>query len=172
MNVQLAIWDDNGGDEKIFRALHSSSYYKGAHAIAICYDITDRISFSNVKNWFDLTEKISYRNIVIVIVGMKCDQERLRRVSKEEAKAFCVKRNLEYIEVSAKYSINIDKLFYTLANRVSENPTSFLPLVMPDIMSFHSYCSMLKSRMPPPVVKTYQTVQTITPKPRQTCTLQ
>jgi Ras-related protein Rab-1A len=39
-----------------FRTI-TSSYYRGAHGIIIVYDITDEVSFNEVKTWLNEIEK-------------------------------------------------------------------------------------------------------------------
>lgn len=46
---------DTAGQER-FRTI-TTSYYRGANAIAIVYDITDRESFEHVKNWMNDIDK-------------------------------------------------------------------------------------------------------------------
>jgi len=46
--VKLQMWD-TAGQEK-FRTI-TSAYYKGAQGIILVFDVTDRKSFDDVKNW-------------------------------------------------------------------------------------------------------------------------
>lgn len=46
---------DTAGQER-FRTI-TTSYYKGAQAIIIVYDITDKESFEHVKNWMQDIDK-------------------------------------------------------------------------------------------------------------------
>ena len=81
--VKLQIWD-TAGQEK-FRTI-TSSYYRGAHGIIVVYDITDRDTFGNVKNWFNEINKYAAESVNKVLVGNKADAEN-RQVSYEEGKA-------------------------------------------------------------------------------------
>ena len=47
-SIKLQIWD-TAGQEK-FKTI-TQTYYNGASAVVVVYSITDRLSFSNVKNW-------------------------------------------------------------------------------------------------------------------------
>ena len=48
------------------------------------YDITKPASFIGCKNWVKELRKIVGNDIVIVIIGNKCDLEKERRVNEEE----------------------------------------------------------------------------------------
>jgi len=46
--VKLQIWDTAGQER--FRTI-TTSYFRGAQGILLVYDVTDRGSFENIKNW-------------------------------------------------------------------------------------------------------------------------
>lgn len=48
VNICWLQWDTAGQER--FRTI-TTSYYKGAQAIVIVYDITDRETFNHVKHW-------------------------------------------------------------------------------------------------------------------------
>ena len=52
--MHLIQWDTAGQER--FRTI-TTSYYRGANAIVIVYDITDRNSFEHIKNWMIYIEK-------------------------------------------------------------------------------------------------------------------
>jgi Ras-related protein Rab-1A len=81
--VKLQIWDTAGQER--FRTI-TSSYYRGAHGIIIVYDITDRESFDNVKQWLNEIDRYACENVNKLLVGNKCDLEAKRQVEFEEAK--------------------------------------------------------------------------------------
>jgi small GTP-binding protein len=60
--VKLQLWDTAGQER--FRTI-ASSYYRGAHGIIIVYDVTDKTSFENVKQWMTEVDRYS-REMVIV----------------------------------------------------------------------------------------------------------
>ena len=47
-------WDTAGQDR--FKTI-TSSYYRGADAIIVVYDLTDRESFSHVQRWLEEIDK-------------------------------------------------------------------------------------------------------------------
>ena len=46
--VKIQVWDTAGQER--FRTI-TSAYYRGAHGIVLCYDVSARDSFSNLRNW-------------------------------------------------------------------------------------------------------------------------
>jgi Ras-related protein Rab-1A len=98
---------DTAGQER-FRTI-TSSYYRGAHGIIIVYDITDRESFDNVKQWLNEIDRYACENVNKLLVGNKCDMDSKRQVEYEEAKAFADERGIPFLETSAKDSTNVEK---------------------------------------------------------------
>ena len=68
--VKFEIWDTAGQER--FRTL-TASYYRGAHGIIIVYDVTDRETFENVRQWMHEIERFANDNVCKVLVGNKCD---------------------------------------------------------------------------------------------------
>ena len=77
----LVQWDTAGQDR--FRTI-TSNYYRGADAIIIVYDITDRLSFQSVKVWVEEIKKYSNKKTSKYIVGNKQDLPEKRSVTFEE----------------------------------------------------------------------------------------
>lgn len=107
--VKLQVWDTAG--EERFRTI-TTSYYKGAQAIIVVFDITDRDSFEHVKNWMADVDKFAKEGVLRILSGNKCDLEHQRKVSKEEGKELASKYGIQYIETSAKETTNIEELFF------------------------------------------------------------
>ena len=123
-NIKLQIWDTAGQER--FRTI-TTSYYKGAHAILIVFDLTDRESFEHVRNWMADIDKFAKEGVYRILVGNKCDLENLRKVRKEEGNEIANKYGIKYIETSAKETTNIDDLFESTAKHLLSkqvnNPT-------------------------------------------------
>lgn len=52
------------------------------------FDVTDRSSYDNVKQWLGEIDRYAAPNVVKILVGNKADLEDARVVSKEDAKQF------------------------------------------------------------------------------------
>merc|ERR1712146_664974 len=78
--VKLQIWDTAGQER--FRTI-TSSYYRGAHGIIVVYDVTDRETFNNVKQWLHEIDRYANENVNKLLVGNKCDLETRRQVKYE-----------------------------------------------------------------------------------------
>lgn len=60
--------------------------YKGIHGLLMVFDITDRTSFTDLKDWLAETEKHCGENIVRILIGNKKDIEDKRQVMEDEGK--------------------------------------------------------------------------------------
>ena len=117
--AKLTIWD-TCGDEK-FRAI-TRQYYKEAQGILLVYDITNKESFDNLKNWIMQSEE-SIEDFKKIIIGNKIDLEKERQVTKELLEQFCQGRDIQGFEISAKNDVNnieISKCFETLVQLIIE----------------------------------------------------
>ena len=112
---KLQIWDTAGQER--FRTI-TTSYYRGAHAIIICYDISDDISFENIRRWLHECELYANPTVVKLLVGNKCDLDKRRRVSYSSGKELADSYGMTFYEVSAKENINIDELFKSVGHDI------------------------------------------------------
>jgi len=119
--IKLQIWDTAGQER--FRTI-TTSYYKGAHAIVIVFDITDKDSFEHVKIWMQDIDKFAKQGVMRILVGNKCDLENQRAITKEEGNEMALKYGIKYVETSAKDIINIEKLFVNTAKNLMEKQQS------------------------------------------------
>lgn len=109
--VKLQIWDTAGQER--FRTI-TSSYYRGANAAILVYDITNKRSFENIKKWLyeiNTSSASSIKAIKKIIVGNKADLVDNRKISYDDAKIFCDILNIKFIESSAKNSEKINEIF-------------------------------------------------------------
>jgi Ras-related protein Rab-21 len=110
-SVKLMIWDTAGQER--FHAL-GPIYYREANGALLVYDITDRDSFSKVRNWVKELRKIVGKDIVLLIAGNKCDLTKHRQVSDEDAEKFAASVGATHMLCSAKTGKNVEGLFLEL----------------------------------------------------------
>jgi Ras-related protein Rab-4B/Ras-related protein Rab-14 len=95
-------------------------YYQDAEAAIIVYDTTFRESFEAAKNWVaDLKENANIPDILIALVGNKCDMTDKQEVYIEEAHKFAKSVSAEVIkETSAKDNNGISELFMEIGTKL------------------------------------------------------
>ena len=113
--IKLQIWD-TAGQEK-FRTI-TSSYYRGAHGVIVVYDVTNRDSFNNVKNWMGEIARYASENVNRLLIGNKCDIDSKKAVSTEEGKELADSLGIPFMETSAKTSANVEQSFLRMAAEI------------------------------------------------------
>ena len=131
--IKLQIWD-TGGQEK-FKTI-TRSYYRGSHGIIIVFDITNRNSFDNIRNWIYEINNYS-ENTCNILVGNKLDLIDKREITYKEAKEFAAMHDLTYIEVSASNNINIHNIFDFLSKELIEQTNKNLKIYNKQILNNH-----------------------------------
>lgn len=106
--MKLQMWD-TAGQEK-FRTI-TSAYYKGAQGVIFAFDLTDKNTLNDVKNWLSEVEKYNNKSPVKILIGTKSDLVSERQVSREEALRFAENEGMTYLECSAKTNKNVDDIF-------------------------------------------------------------
>jgi len=108
--IKLQIWDTAGQER--FRTI-TSSYYRGAHAIAVVFDVTNRQSYEHVQRWMSDINKYAKENVLKFLIGNKSDLVNDIKVLYEEARALASQMNTTYFSLSAKKNENINEFFET-----------------------------------------------------------
>ena len=116
--IRIQIWDTAGMEN--FKSI-TRSYYKNSICALIVYDISNKDSFKNVLNWIEDCKVFSPKNILLVLIGNKCDLEEKRQVSIEEGKKVAEENDMIFFETSAKDNININEVFVKSAQKILEN---------------------------------------------------
>merc|ERR1719461_2733204 len=116
-SITLQIWDTAGQER--FKSM-AVSFYRGADACVLCYDITDPKSFTNLEMWMqEFTEAtdIDKDKFPFIVLGNKADKpEEERQIEKSKAEAWCKgKNNIPIFETSAISKLNLDEAFDVVA---------------------------------------------------------
>lgn len=114
--VNLQIWDTAGQER--FNSI-GFSFYRGADAAILVYDITNAETFQHLSRWLAaFIENCHVHNPIIMVVGNKTDKADYRVISSRQAQEFIEKNNIKQdscIETSAKDDEGIKDLFKQVA---------------------------------------------------------
>mmetsp|Transcript_20034 Transcript_20034/g.34292 ORF Transcript_20034/g.34292 Transcript_20034/m.34292 type:complete len:215 (+) Transcript_20034:153-797(+) len=113
--IKAQIWDTAGQER--YRAI-TSAYYRGAVGALLVYDISKKQTFENVDRWLTELRDHADSNIVIMLVGNKCDLRPQRQQPTEEAAAYAEKHGLSFIETSALDSTNVELAFQKILTEI------------------------------------------------------
>eukprot|EP01094_Clydonella_sp_ATCC50884_P001877 TRINITY_DN1141_c0_g1_i1.p1 TRINITY_DN1141_c0_g1~~TRINITY_DN1141_c0_g1_i1.p1 ORF type:complete len:197 (-),score=52.69 TRINITY_DN1141_c0_g1_i1:307-897(-) len=109
---------DTAGQER-FRTL-TSSYYRNADAILVCYATDDASSFEDVEGHMQEGSRYSSRSEKFV-VALKDDLD--ASVSDEDARAFAESKGLKLFKTSSKTGEGVEELFLAVATKLAGNPS-------------------------------------------------
>ena len=115
---RIQIWDTAGQEN--FRSI-ARAYYKNSVCACIVYDITNRNSFNSIQSWIDDCVKQSPKSILFILIGNKNDLNESREVQYEEGVEFAKKRNMIFLETSAKTGNNISTIFDKSIRQIDKN---------------------------------------------------
>ncbi|KAI8357540.1 P-loop containing nucleoside triphosphate hydrolase protein [Mortierella sp. GBAus27b] len=118
--LMFSTWD-TAGQEK-FGGLRDG-YYINGHCGIIMFDLTSRITYKNVPNWYRDLNRVC-EGIPIVLCGNKVDIK--ERKIKPKAIDFYRKKSLQYYDISAKSNYNFEKPFLWLARKLSHPDLEFV----------------------------------------------
>ena len=106
--IRLKIWDTAGQER--FKSL-TKNFFKNAQGVILVYDVTNKETFNNLKNWISSTKEnvSSDKNLKAIIIGNKIDLVSSREVNKQEAEELAKSFNYSYFETSAKRNSGIDE---------------------------------------------------------------
>jgi len=116
--IKLQIWDTAGMEK--YKQI-TSSYYRGAQACIVVFDLTNIESFYSLQQWVDDYCQISKNQNNIYIIGNKCDLNQDFKVSKEDIIKFCQNNNgFKFVQTSAKTGEGVEKIFEEISNELYE----------------------------------------------------
>ena len=120
--IPVKIWDTAGQER--FKTI-TYSFYRQAQGVMIAFDVTNRESFENVKNWIDSIENHAKENIQKVLIGNKIDLADKRKITKKEAQNLADEYDLPYFETSAKLGENVAEVIQFTIKRVYESTKKY-----------------------------------------------
>eukprot|EP00640_Fibrocapsa_japonica_P000216 CAMPEP_0113944864 /NCGR_PEP_ID=MMETSP1339-20121228/37398_1 /TAXON_ID=94617 /ORGANISM="Fibrocapsa japonica" /LENGTH=237 /DNA_ID=CAMNT_0000950205 /DNA_START=97 /DNA_END=810 /DNA_ORIENTATION=+ /assembly_acc=CAM_ASM_000762 len=114
VHVALQIWDI-GGQSMGSKMIHN--YIFGAHAVLLCYDITNYDSFQNLEDWYRLVRRTFARDTMpyVGLVANKSDLNHMRAVRQDVHNQFADENELYGFVMSAKSGDQVNACFYRIA---------------------------------------------------------
>ena len=119
--ILFEIWDTAGQER--FRSINSI-FYQDACVCILTYDITQKKSFEDLKEyWYGAVLEQSSSNIIFHIVGNKTDLFDQEQVDRNEVDEYCEKIGAEVSYISAKEEnyTYVDMLFTKLGEKFLES---------------------------------------------------
>lgn len=122
--MRISVWDTAG--QETYKSI-TRSYFRGASGALLVFDITRRSTFESATSWLNDLRQIAEDNIVVLLVGNKCDLadaegENKRAVTQEEAEEWCEREGvMRYVETSAKSGAGVERAFLEVAERIYQN---------------------------------------------------
>ena len=114
--LKIDIWD-TAGQEK-YRSL-ARIFYKDAKVIVFVYDITNKKTFEEIKNyWFPQTKDNCENNVIYALVGNKNDLYEKEEVNEIDAINYAKEINAVFTTASALSNVGINSLFETLGQKL------------------------------------------------------
>ena len=116
--LKFDLWD-TAGQEK-YRSL-TMIFYKDAKIAILVYDITRRETFEQIKKyWYEQVKQTSPPDIILAIVGNKCDLFDIEQVKEEEGKEFAKEIGAIFKLTSCSDNIGIQELFKAIGTKFLE----------------------------------------------------
>ena len=120
--LRFNVWDVAGRDT--FDGLRDGYYIQGECAI-IMFDVTSRITYTNVPKWHRELRRIC-EDVPIVLCGNKTDADEQRTVTTTAGEALAQRLGVLYCEISTKTNYNCERPFLYLARKIcNESGLSF-----------------------------------------------
>jgi len=109
--AKMQIWDTCGSER--FKSL-TSSFIKTCSAFILVFDLTRPSTFQNIEHWIR-TIKENTSPKFLILIGNKNDLTEQRALNKDFILEYCQKHFFNYMEISAKTNLNIEKMFKEVA---------------------------------------------------------
>ena len=115
------MWDTAGQER--YRTI-TTSYYRGAHAVIVAYDVNDKESFDNVRQWIQEVRRYCNDDALLVVVGCKTDIKSEsgeffgKEKMKEELESYGISEVFGLYEASAKTGEGVQQVFQAMTEEM------------------------------------------------------
>jgi len=84
------------------------------------YDVTDQVTYNNVKQWLQEIDRYASESVNKLLVGNKSDMTSKKVVDPSVAEEFAKSKGIPFLETSAKNSTNVETAFLTMAREIKQ----------------------------------------------------
>lgn len=106
-SIKLNLWDTIGQEK--YRSL-STYFLKETEIVILVYSITSRKSFKELDYWYNLFVDNLGKNVILGVIGNKCDLISKQEVPDKEGIEYAQKHNALFAQISVKENkVGIDK---------------------------------------------------------------
>jgi len=128
--VKMQLWD-TAGQERFHNI--TTSYYRGAHGILLCIDVTDGDSVRSIPKWLREIEAHAAEGVPVLLVANKCDAAspitpggataiaRPRVIDTSSLASLSKEYGIGVVETSARDRTNVDEAFTAVARKAIEH---------------------------------------------------
>ena len=110
--VKVHLLDTSGQEQ--YKAINER-YYKKADCCLLVYDITNKLSFEECREYYNknLIERCK-KEVKVILLGNKTDLEDKRVIKSEEGAGFALENDYIFMETSCLKNTNVANAFETL----------------------------------------------------------
>ncbi|KAI0343932.1 ras protein [Trametopsis cervina] len=109
---------DTAGQEEY--ATLRDQWVREGQGFILVYSIASRATFDRLEIFRQAMLKVKRQAPVFMLVGNKCDKYHEREVSKEEGAQLARSFGCDFLETSAKTSMNVERLFISLVRMLRQ----------------------------------------------------
>ena len=106
------------GEKEIVNII--SNYPSNADCIIMGYDLTNKKSFEEIKEYYNNTIKDEFKIDLIYLLGNKIDLKNKIEVAIKEVKEFADKNNIKHFQISVKNNLNIKNFITDLKMNIEK----------------------------------------------------
>lgn len=115
--VALQMWDTAGQER--YRSI-TKQFFRKADGVVVMYDITERQSFTAVRQWLTSINEAAGDGITIMLLGNKTDKEEERQVQKSMGERLAKDCQMPFFECSACSGHNVINSMIEMARILKE----------------------------------------------------
>jgi small GTP-binding protein len=113
--IKLEVWDTVGQEK--YKAM-AQIFFKNSNAVILIYDITNKESFEQLKNyWIDKINEYNSNDLTLAVAANKSDLYMKEQVKEEEGREFAQKIGAIFRLTSAKNGEGIKEMFNVIGKK-------------------------------------------------------